>query len=383
VAYRKKKPSHRRKSQAGLHWLGRKFLSWHVRKCDCWRIANRLDLGGINCVVDAACAGSLSALQMALDQLSSGRSDMMITGGVDADNSPFMYLCFSKTPAFTKQDQMRPFDAASDGMLVGEGIGMMVLKRLADAERDGDRIYAVIKGMGASSDGKYKSIYAPRSSGQAKALRCAYENADCDPSSVRLIEAHGTGTAAGDPVEFAALQEVLSEANAEVQAIALGSVKSQIGHTKAASGAAGLIKAALSLHHKILPPTLNVTQPNPKLNIEQSPFYLNTEPRPWMRSEADPPRRAGVSSFGFGGTNFHVVLEEYTGKQPQAYRLHQVPAILLFAANDAAQLLTQCETVWVKWQTDAAEKHYQEWVIASRVIAIPATSARLDLLQLA
>jgi acyl transferase domain-containing protein len=314
---------------------------------------------------------------MALDQLSSGRSDMMITGGVDADNSPFMYLCFSKTPAFTKQDQMRPFDAASDGMLVGEGIGMMVLKRLADAERDGDRIYAVIKGMGASSDGKYKSIYAPRSSGQAKALRCAYENADCDPSSVRLIEAHGTGTAAGDPVEFAALQEVLSEANAEVQAIALGSVKSQIGHTKAASGAAGLIKAALSLHHKILPPTLNVTQPNPKLNIEQSPFYLNTEPRPWMRSEADPPRRAGVSSFGFGGTNFHVVLEEYTGKQPQAYRLHQVPAILLFAANDPAQLLTQCETVWAKWQTDAAEKHYQEWVFASRVIAIPATSARL------
>jgi acyl transferase domain-containing protein len=341
------------------------------------RIANRLDLGGINCVVDAACAGSLSALQMALDQLSSGRSDMMITGGVDADNSPFMYLCFSKTPAFTKQDQMRPFDAASDGMLVGEGIGMMVLKRLADAERDGDRIYAVIKGMGASSDGKYKSIYAPRSSGQAKALRCAYENAGCDPSSVRLIEAHGTGTAAGDPVEFAALQEVLSEANAEVQAIALGSVKSQIGHTKAASGAAGLIKAALSLHHKILPPTLNVTQPNPKLNIEQSPFYLNTEPRPWMRSEADPPRRAGVSSFGFGGTNFHVVLEEYTGKQPQAYRLHQVPAILLFAANDPAQLLTQCETVWAKWQTDAAEKHYQEWVLASRVIAIPATSARL------
>ncbi|MEG3833907.1 SDR family NAD(P)-dependent oxidoreductase [Microcoleus sp. Z1_B5] len=341
------------------------------------RIANRLDLGGINCVVDAACAGSLSALQMALDQLSSGRSDMMITGGVDADNSPFMYLCFSKTPAFTKQDQMRPFDAASDGMIVGEGIGMMVLKRLADAERDGDRIYAVIKGMGASSDGKYKSIYAPRSSGQAKALRCAYENADCDPSSVRLIEAHGTGTAAGDPVEFAALQEVLSEANAEVQAIALGSVKSQIGHTKAASGAASLIKAALSLHHKILPPTLNVTQPNPKLNIEQSPFYLNTEPRPWMRSEADPPRRAGVSSFGFGGTNFHVVLEEYTGKQPQAYRLHQVAAILLFAANDPAQLLTQCETVWAKWQTDAAEKHYHEWGIASRAIAIPATSARL------
>ncbi|MBW4528439.1 MAG: SDR family NAD(P)-dependent oxidoreductase [Phormidium tanganyikae FI6-MK23] len=341
------------------------------------RIANRLDLGGINCVVDAACAGSLSALQMALDQLTSRRCDMMITGGVDADNSPFMYLSFSKTPAFSKQEQMRPFDAESDGMIIGEGIGMMVLKRLANAERDGDHIYAVIKGMGASSDGKYKSIYAPRPSGQAKALRRAYENADCDPSSVGLIEAHGTGTAAGDPAEFAALQEVFSEAKTDVQAIALGSVKSQIGHTKAAAGAASLIKAVLALHHKILPPTLNVTQPNPKFQIEQSPFYLNTEPRPWIRTEADPPRRAGVSSFGFGGTNFHVVLEEYTGKQPQGYRLHQVPAILLFAAANPAELLAQCETVLVRWQSDAAEQHYQECAIASRSIEIPTISARL------
>ncbi len=341
------------------------------------RIANRLDLGGINCVVDAACAGSLSALQMALDQLTSGRCDMMITGGVDADNSPFMYLCFSKTPAFSKQENMRPFDSESDGMIVGEGIGMMVLKRLADAERDGDRIYAVIKGMGASSDGKYKSIYAPRPSGQAKALRRAYENAGCDPSSVRLIEAHGTGTVAGDPAEFAALQQVFGEAETAAQAIALGSVKSQIGHTKAAAGAASLIKAALALHHKILPPTLNVTQPNPKFNIEQSPFYLNTEPRAWIRTEADSPRRAGVSSFGFGGTNFHVVLEEHTGQQPQAYRLHQVPAILLFAAADPAQLLAQCETVWARWQSDAAEQHYQEWVVASRSMQIPTAFARL------
>lgn len=341
------------------------------------RIANRLDLGGINCVVDAACAGSLSALQMALDQLASGRSDMMITGGVDADNSPFMYLCFSKTPAFSKQDNMRPFDAESDGMIVGEGIGMMVLKRLADAERDGDRIYAVIKGMGASSDGKYKSIYAPRPSGQARALRRAYENADCDPSTVRLIEAHGTGTVAGDPAEFTALQEVFSEAETDVQAIALGSVKSQIGHTKAAAGAASLIKAALALHHKVLPPTLNVTQPNPKFNMERSPFYLNTESRPWIRSEAEAPRRAGVSSFGFGGTNFHVVLEEYTGRQPQAYRLHPVPEILLFAAADPAQLLTQCEMALARWQSDAAEQHYYEWVMASRTMQIPTTVARL------
>lgn len=125
------------------------------------RIANRLDLGGINCVVDAACASSLSALRMAISELTDFRCDIMLTGGVDTDNSPFMYMCFSKTPAFSKQQNVRPFDAESDGMLVGEGIGMMVLKRLEDAKQDGDRIYAVIKGIGTSSDGKYKSIYAP------------------------------------------------------------------------------------------------------------------------------------------------------------------------------------------------------------------------------
>ena len=137
------------------------------------RVANRLDLGGMNCVVDAACASSLSALRMAISELEEHRSDMMITGGVDTDNTIFMYMSFSKTPAFSRQGQIKPFSADSDGMLIGEALGMMVLKRLADAERDGDRIYAVIKGMGTSSDGKYKSIYAPRSSGQAVALRRA------------------------------------------------------------------------------------------------------------------------------------------------------------------------------------------------------------------
>lgn len=238
------------------------------------RIANRLNLGGINCVVDAACASSLSALRMAVSELTEYRSDMMITGGVDTDNSIFMYMCFSKTPAFSKKQQIRPFDAESDGMLIGEGIGMMVLKRLEDAQKDGDRIYAAIKGIGTSSDGKYKSIYAPRSSGQAKALRRAYADAGFTPSTVGLIEAHGTGTMAGEPVEFAALKEIFSENNSEKQQIALGSVKSQIGHTKAAAGAASLIKAALALHHKTLPPTINITKPNPQLKIEDSPFYL-------------------------------------------------------------------------------------------------------------
>jgi polyketide-type polyunsaturated fatty acid synthase PfaA len=215
------------------------------------RIANRFDLGGINCVVDAACAASLAAVRMAVSELITGNADMMITGGVDTDNSIFMYMSFSKTPAFSPTQLSRPFDAESDGMVIGEGIGMAVLKRLADAERDGDRIYATIKGFGASSDGKYKSIYAPRPEGQALALKRAYEDAGCAPATVGLIEAHGTGTATGDPAEFSSLNQVFSENNPKKQHIALGSIKSQIGHTKAAAGVASLLKATLALHHKV------------------------------------------------------------------------------------------------------------------------------------
>ncbi len=308
------------------------------------RIANRLDLGGLNCVVDAACASSLAAIEMAVGQLVTYRADMMITGGVDTDNSIFTYMCFSKTPAFSKSEHVKPFDADSDGMMVGEGIGMILLKRLEDAERDGDTIYAVIKGIGSSSDGKYKSIYAPRPAGQAKALRRAYQNAEVSPVSVGLIEAHGTGTVAGDPAEVEALREVFEEAhNPETlhPHIALGSVKSQIGHTKAAAGTAGLIKAALALHHKILPPTINVTQPNPKFKLETSPFYVNTETRPWSHNGA--PRRAGVSAFGFGGTNFHVILEEYQEEHDAPYRIHRVAQPILLQAETPEQLLALCE----------------------------------------
>lgn len=322
------------------------------------RIANRLDLGGMNCVVDAACASSLSAVRMALSELSEYRSDMMITGGVDTDNSIFMYMCFSKTPAFSKTGKISPFDAESDGMLIGEGIGMIVLKRLEDAKRDGDRIYAVIQGMGTSSDGKYKSIYAPRSSGQAVALNRAYEDAGFSPETVGLIEAHGTGTIAGDPTEFAALNEVFSQNNSRKQYIALGSVKSQIGHTKSAASVASLIKAALALHHKVLPPTININQPHPKLQIEDSPFYLNTETRPWIRTQTDIPRRAGVSSFGFGGTNYHLVLEEYEDEHHQAYRLHEVPATILLAAPTPAELLSRCLTVQSQLESDTREQYY-------------------------
>ena len=281
------------------------------------RIANRLNLGGTNCVTDAACASSLSALAMAVSELQLGHSDLAIAGGVDTLNDIFMYLCFSKTPALSPSGDCRPFSEQADGTMLGEGLGMVALKRLSDAERDGDRVYAVLRGIGTASDGRSKSVYAPVSAGQALALQRAYQAAGYGPETVQLVEAHGTGTKAGDIAEFEGLRLVYAAASERRQWCALGSVKSQIGHSKAAAGAAGLFKAIMALHHKVLPPTIKVDAPNPKLQINNSPFYLNTRARPWIRGSAHP-RRAAVSAFGFGGSNFHVTLEEYCGPAPRA-----------------------------------------------------------------
>lgn len=342
------------------------------------RITNRFDLGGTNCTVDAACASSLSAFKMAVGELIERRCDLMITGGVDTDNSVLNYMCFSKTPAFSKKDYLSPFDADSDGMMVGEGIGMMVLKRLDDAERDGDRIYAVVKGVGTSSDGRYKSIYAPRPEGQMLALKRAYEDAGFFPASVGLMEAHGTGTPRGDECEFGALKSVFGEDNPKKEYIALGSVKSQIGHTKAAAGAASLIKTALALHHKILPPTINISQPNPKFEMADSPFYLNTEVKPWIQ-EGTALRRAGVSSFGFGGTNYHVVLEEYDQEHRCAYRLHSVPQAVLLWDQTPEALAEQCQTVLAELKSPTAESTYRNLVIAYKAAEVPPDAARLGM----
>jgi acyl transferase domain-containing protein/NAD(P)-dependent dehydrogenase (short-subunit alcohol dehydrogenase family) len=280
------------------------------------RISNRLDLGGTNCVVDAACASSFAALHLALLELISGRSDLVITGGVDTLNDIFMHMCFAKTQILSPTGDARPFSTNADGTVLGEGVGMLVLKRLDDAERDRNRIYAVIRGIGSASDGRSQSIYAPRVEGQVKALENAYAAAGIDPATVGLVEAHGTGTRIGDKVEFQALCQVLGEKAADGRRIALGSVKSMIGHTKAAAGAAGLVKTVLALYHKVLPPTLKADEADPALNIESSPLYLNTRTRPWV-APVGHPRRAGVSAFGFGGSNFHLVLEEHRTEKPQ------------------------------------------------------------------
>ncbi|HEY8430713.1 MAG TPA: beta-ketoacyl synthase N-terminal-like domain-containing protein, partial [Sandaracinaceae bacterium] len=300
------------------------------------RIANRLDLGGTNCVVDAACASAFGALSMAVAELALGHADVAICGGADTMNDPFMFECFAKTTALSKRGDCRPFDASADGTMLGEGVGIVVLERLEDAEKAGHPIYAVIRGVGTSSDGRAKSVYAPLPSGQAKALRRAYERAGYGPDTIELVEAHGTGTAAGDAAELEALVEVFSEARGDSRWCAIGSVKSQIGHTKAAAGAAGLIKAVLALRHGILPPTIKVERPTRAL-AEDGPFYVSTHARPWIRG-GDHPRRASVSSFGFGGANFHVTLEEYVGERRAPRLPIDAAHLVALSAGDARAL---------------------------------------------
>ena len=277
------------------------------------RVANRFDLGGVNFTVDAACASSLAAAYLGVKELTAGTSDMLIVGGVDTVQNPFCFLCFAKSQALSPRGKCRPFDRSADGIAISEGITVLVMKRLADAERDGDRIYAVIKGIAGSSDGRGRSMTAPRPEGQKLVLRRAYEQAGFSPATVGLVEAHGTGTVAGDTAELASLSDVMREAGATSQSCAIGSVKSMLGHTKSAAGITGLMKMALALHHKVLTPTLHVETPNAKLREPGSPIFVNTIPQPWI-PPSGVPRRAGVSSFGFGGTNFHAVLEEYQGE---------------------------------------------------------------------
>ncbi|GAH15574.1 unnamed protein product, partial [marine sediment metagenome] len=210
----------------------------------------RLDLGGSNFVVDAACASSLSAMGVACRELIAKASDMVITGGVDAINTVLMFMCFSRTPALSKTGDIRPLSSKADGTIIGEGTVLFALRRLEDAERDGDDIYAVIHACGSSSDGLGKSIYNPVAEGQSKAIKRAYQQTPFGIEEVELIEAHGTGTIAGDKAEFEGLTIAMGEQKKK-QTCALGTIKSQIGHTKSTAGAAGVFKCVMALHHNI------------------------------------------------------------------------------------------------------------------------------------
>ena len=311
------------------------------------RIANRLNFGGINLAVDAACASSLAAVYQGVAELTAGRSDFVIAGGVDTVQGPFGYLCFSKTQALSPRGRCSTFDAEGDGIVISEGIAMVALKRLADAERDGDRIYAVIKGLGASSDGRAKGLTAPLPAGQLRAMRRAYRMAGFGAATVGLFEAHGTGTVAGDTAELESTTRLIREQGAGPRQAVIGSVKTNIGHTKACAGIAGLVKAALALHHRVLPPHRNVQTPNAVLADPEAPLYLLDTPMPWLAG--DLPRRAACSAFGFGGTNFHVVMEEYAGeyrpwlRAPAAER--GSAELLAFAEDDAPALASRLESL--------------------------------------
>ncbi|GAA2583393.1 SDR family NAD(P)-dependent oxidoreductase [Actinomadura fulvescens] len=290
------------------------------------RIANRLDLGGVNYTVDAACAASLAALDLACKELVTGGSDLVLCGGADVHNGINDFLMFASVRALSPAGRCATFDSAADGIALGEGVACVVLKRLADAERDGDRIYAVVKSVAGSSDGRSLGLTAPRPEGQRLALERAYARAGISPAEVGLVEAHGTGTVVGDRTELATLTELFTESGAAPGGVALGSVKSQIGHTKCAAGLAGLIKAARAVHAGVRPPTLHLREPNAYWERSGSPFYFDAEARPWAVPAAR--RVAGVSAFGFGGANFHAVLAGYEGAPDPAHGLEEWPAEL-------------------------------------------------------
>ncbi|MCL1937560.1 MAG: acyltransferase domain-containing protein [Candidatus Azobacteroides sp.] len=271
------------------------------------RVANRLNFGGRNYTVDAACASSLASLDVACQELSTFRADMAVYGGADLTNTFGPYLMFSSMRVLSSKGYCAPFDADADGIVLGEGVGAVVLKRLEDAERDGNKIYAVIKGMGGSSDGRNLSVTAPSRKGECKAMERAYQSAGILPAQVGMIEAHGTGTVVGDRVELASLTDVFFESGALPKQTFIGSVKSQIGHTKCAAGVAGIIKAVLSVRHGIIPPTIHLDKLNAFYDPKTSPFVFNKRAGLWSGEK----RIAGVSAFGFGGTNFHAVIENY------------------------------------------------------------------------
>ncbi|UCF69510.1 MAG: acyltransferase domain-containing protein, partial [Acidobacteriota bacterium] len=307
------------------------------------RVANVFNFHGPNYVCDAACASAMAAIDSAIDGLAEHDFDVVLTGGIDANMSAPTFTKFCKIGALSATGT-RPFSEGADGFVMGEGAALLLLKRLEDAERDGDRIYAVIRGMAGSSDGKGKGITAPNPVGQRLAVQRAWDDAGVPPDAGTMIEGHGTSTRVGDVVEVQSLTEVFASARVPLRSIPLGSVKSNIGHLKAAAGAAGVLKAVLSLRDKLLPPSLGFDRPNPNIDFDRSPFFVNTELREWQtRGEV---RRAGVSAFGFGGTNFHVVLEEHIPGRLESGRRASVSAAVPADSSIPAQASPAGASAW-------------------------------------
>jgi acyl transferase domain-containing protein/3-hydroxyacyl-CoA dehydrogenase/phosphopantetheinyl transferase len=272
------------------------------------RAANRLDLHGAAYTVDGACASSLLAVEHAVSRLRAGSCDAAVACGLQMFQRPDFWFVFSKLESLSRSNVMRPFDRRADGLLIGEGAGAVVLKRVADARRDGDRVWAVVRGTGSSSDGQGTALLTPNPRGQVEAIRRAWDDAGADPATIGYLEAHGTAMPIGDPAEVESIRRVWGGGRGLPPFRALGSVKSMIGHLMGAAGIASFIRTVLALSNKVLPPSLHCDEPLEALR--SSEFFVNTEARPWTHPGTREPRRAGVNAFGFGGINVHVVLEE-------------------------------------------------------------------------
>jgi acyl transferase domain-containing protein len=315
--------------------FGRGNYTGKLTSATAGRVAHRLDLGGTTYVVDAASASSLVALDLGVRALLDRRAHLAIVGAVYVECDVDFPRDCRQPGALSPSGTSRPFSADADGMVPGEGVGVVVLKRRADAERDGDRIYALVQSVGLAGDGRGQGLTAPSARDHARAIRRAYRSAGIDPATVMLVEGIGLGVGAADRVELRALHAVFPAPRHGRRA--LGAVSSMIGHAMPAAGMAGLIKTALALHHRILPPTLHGQEPHPLLDSSQGVFRLNRAGRPWIHADEETPRRAGVNAFGFAGINGHAVLEEHTasadGLTSGASRRWDSEAILLSAPD--------------------------------------------------
>lgn len=309
--------------------------------------ANRLDLFGPAYTIDAACASSLMAVDQAVRELQSGRCDMMLAGGIHLSHDVAFWSVFCQLGALSRQQQIRPLDRRADGLLIGEGGGMVCLKRLDDAQRDGNRIYAVIRGIGIASDGRAASMMSPAVSGQTLALERAWREAGLDRTLIGFLEAHGTGTPTGDEAELTTVKQFFGKSGDDQNRAGIGSVKSMIGHTMPAAGIAGLIKTALAVHQGIVPPTLHCEEPHPLL--AESRFATSATASTWP-NQAHGPRIAAVNAFGFGGINAHVVLcqDPAAPTQPRvvvnAVGKPHAPIIESYAADSVEAMLRDLET---------------------------------------
>ncbi|KIH86006.1 SDR family NAD(P)-dependent oxidoreductase [Pseudomonas batumici] len=324
------------------------------------RISYFLNLKGPCLAIDTACSSALVAIAEACDSLLLGRSDLALAGGVNVLTGPGMHIMASRAGMLSKQGRCFTFDDRADGFVPGEGVGVVLLKRYSDALRDEDIIHGVIRGWGVNQDGKTNGITAPSVTSQIALEKDVYKQFCIDPQTIGLVEAHGTGTGLGDPIEVQALTETFRSFTERQNFCALGSVKSNIGHLLAAAGIAGVIKVLLAMRHQTLPPTINFKQLNSRINLEGSPFFINTEACVW-NAGAGGVRRAAVSSFGFSGTNSHIVIDESPVRQATTpYEHNANPVFIVLSAKNEERLKAQVSRL-----LDCIEEHSYDdaWLV--------------------